>query len=394
MRTATSASVPEGHRILHIVASGGLYGVERMLLALLPALRERGHDIRLLSLNVPGTAGARLPEILRARGVPVEFAYAARGLSVGGLWRLYRSIRRHRPDLVHLHGYKATILAGLLAGIGRMPAVATFHTEAKRAVGLDTYVRIETRVLRRLRAVVAVSEPIRAELRERGVRADRIQVIPNGIEDSFDPGARGNGERSTNAGPRLLFVGRLVEGKNVDLLIQAVADLRTEFPALELEIAGDGPERSDLEARARDLGVQDRVRFLGFVEDVPLSRCDCFVLPSRTEGMPISVLEAMSAGLPILTTTVGSVPSVVRDGREAMLVPPDRRDALVSGLRAILADPGLQRRLGSAARRRFELEYTAGRMAERYAEFYDRILAGGRPPGSEVTGDQRAVPSP
>lgn len=364
-----------------------------MLLALLPALREIGHDVGLLSLNEPETPGARLAEVLGTRGVPVDFAYAERGLSVSGLWQLYRSIGRHRPDIVHLHGYKATILAGFLAGIARTPAVATFHTEAKRAVGLDTYVRIETRVLRRLRGVVAVSEPIRSELRERGVRADRIHVIPNGIEDSHDPKARGNGEHPTKVGPRLLFVGRLVEGKNVDLLIQAVADLRAEFPDLELEIAGEGPERSHLEAHARELGVGRQVRFLGFVEEVPLSRCDCFVLPSRTEGMPISVLEAMSAGLPILSTAVGSVPSVVRDGREAVLVPPDRCDALVSGLRAILADPSLQQRLGRAARRRFEQEYTAQRMAQRYSAFYDRVLADGRTRGSERVDDQRAVRS-
>jgi glycosyltransferase involved in cell wall biosynthesis len=348
-----------------------LYGIERMLLSLLPALRARGREAELICFGGPDSPSAEVGEAARARGIPVSYLGFRGKLSVPGLTRFASRIDARHPAIVHLHGYKAVIFGGLIGALKRVPAVATCHAEALRHPDLTTYVRIETQVIRRVPRMVAVSEPIARELRTRGVRANRIRVIPNGIEDPL-PLRSTLGTRDAS---RLLVVGRLVDGKNVGTLIDVVARLRATHPTIELVVAGDGPLRPALEAQARGLGVADIVQFVGFVPALAsiYEGAGLFVLPSSTEGMPISLLEAMAFGVPIVSTSVGSIPSVVRDGVEALLVPPDDPDALQGAVDRALRDAALRQSLVARARARFEAGYTADTMADAYVALYDEM---------------------
>ncbi|MGQ0714517.1 MAG: glycosyltransferase family 4 protein [Gemmatimonadaceae bacterium] len=341
-----------------------------MLLSLLPALQSSGRDVELACLGPRDSPAAAVGEAVRARGVRVSYLGFRGKMSFTGLARLARLIDDRRPSLLHLHGYKAAIFGGLAARYKRTPAIVTCHAEALRTTGFETHVRIETQCIRRLARAVAVSQPIADELRTRRVPADRIRVIANGIDD---PGAgKASGAR---AGNRLVLVGRLVDGKNIGMLIDVVAQIRADHPAVELVIAGDGPMRLDLEDRARRAGVASAVRFTGFVADISSIYGDggVFVLPSRTEGMPISLLEAMAFGLPIVSTAVGSIPSVVRDGIEALLVEPDDVRSLREALLRVLSDTGLRHALATRARARFEQGYTARTMANAYSAVYDEV---------------------
>jgi glycosyltransferase involved in cell wall biosynthesis len=369
-----------GRVVLHMVASGGMYGVERMLAGLLPALRAVGCDAVLAAMGRPGTPGGELGEAVAALGVPVRDATLEGRWSVRGLARIEAVLRTCRPEIVHLHGYKAGILCGPLSLLKGIPTVATMHTEVMKTTGFGPHIRLEQQILRRLRGVVAVSEPIRGELERRGVRPGRIEVIPNGIA-AAGPGSPPTGSEVDGPAryhPTLVYSGRLVEGKNVHLLIDAVHALRPQFPEIRLLIAGDGPLRSRLEAQAGALGLDRAVTFLGFVPDVQalLAGAACFVLPSRAEGMPVSLLEAMAGGVPSVVTTVGSIPSMVHAGRDAVLVAPDDLPALVAGIGSLLADPDRAARMGRCARERFLREYTADRTAVRYRDFYEAVLAG------------------
>jgi glycosyltransferase involved in cell wall biosynthesis len=253
----------------------------------------------------------------------------------------------------------------------RIPSVVTCHAEAFRHRDVAMYVRLEAPVLRRLHRAVAVSEPIARELRARGISADRIRVIANGIADPRN----GTGSSDGRQPDRLLVVGRLVDGKNVDLLIDVVAQLRAVHSTVELVVAGDGPLRDALEERARRAGIATAVTFRGFVSNLAdeYASASVFVLPSRTEGMPMSLLEAMSHALPIVATSVGSIPKVVRDNVEAFLIPPDDAPALYGALRRMLDDAPLRTALGSRARARFEEAYTADVMADAYAALYAEL---------------------
>lgn len=369
---------------MHLVASGGLYGIERMLLDLLPALRARGCPAALVCLGSAHGPGHALGQAAAALGVPVSYAGLAGRISPKGLLRLRKILRSASPRVMHFHGYKATIVAGTYAVARRAPAVATFHTHAAHDVHVSSsIVRFESQILRRLRGIVAVSEPVRLELMDRGVPSDRVRVIPNGIADRANDQPRAAHPR---AGPVLLCVGRLIRKKNVHVLLDALHRLAKPFPDIRLLLAGEGPFREALERQCAALGLGDRVEFLGFVEDVPslLRRCDCFVLPSQTEGMPISVLEAMSCAVPIVATEVGSIPAIARDESEAILVPPNDVDRLAEALERVLGNPPLRHTLASAARARFLDGFTAGRMADRYLEFYRDVLPASEQPLARV----------
>ncbi len=359
--------------VLHVVSSGGLYGLERMLLNLLPELERQGCPVTLLCLDGPDTEVGRAA---RGLGIPAVFIDCVGRVTPRGWVDLYRTMAFHRPRLVHVHGYKATVLAGAAALARGLPGVATYHQVAARAVEhsrtLSWYFALETPVLRRLRGVAAVSTQIADELKARRVPDRRIRVISNGIAK---PAAGPRGRPISAFRPCILSLNRLSPEKNVHLVLDSVAALQSEFPHIGLIVGGDGPLLNDLRVHAASLGIQDCVRFLGFVQDVrPLyEACDAFVLASQTEGMPIAVLEAMALGLPIVASRVGGIPLMLDDETEALLVEPNDYRSLYETLRRLVADEPLRTKIAQAARARFERDYTAERMAESYIRLYDDV---------------------
>jgi len=359
--------------VLHVVSSGGLYGLERMLLNLLPELERQGCPVTLLCLDGPDTEVGRAAQGL---GIPAVFIDCVGRVTPRGWVDLYRTMAFHRPRLVHVHGYKATVLAGAAALARGLPGVATYHQVAARAVEhsrtLSWYFALETPVLIRLRGVAAVSTQIADELKARRVPDRRIRVISNGIAK---PAAGPRGRPISGFRPCILSLNRLSPEKNVHLVLDSVAALQSEFPHIGLIVGGDGPLLNDLRVHAASLGIQDCVRFLGFVQDVrPLyEACDAFVLASQTEGMPIAVLEAMALGLPIVASRVGGIPLMLDDETEALLVEPNDYRSLYETLRRLVADEPLRTKIAQAARARFERDYTAERMAESYIRLYDDV---------------------
>lgn len=353
-------------RVLHVVHSGGLYGIERMLLALVPALEAEGIEAGLACFGGPQTSGGAVGAMARDAGSRVFFLGDDPEATWAGARAFWRTLREWQPHLVHYHGYRATIVGGAIASVLRIPGMATYHAEAGRTVGLEKQLAVESPMLRRLRHVVAVSPAIRAELRGRGVAESRCSVIANGIADPPVRRQRQDGRFN------IAVVGRLVPGKNVHLVLEAAAALRADVRGLRVTVAGDGPERSALEARAAELGLGDAVRFLGFINDVPamLQTADVLAMPSDTEGLPISILEALAVGVPIVASAVGSIPDVARDGHESWLLPAGDGTALASLLRIAATEPGEADRRAAAGRARFEQQYTAAAMAAQYATRY------------------------
>jgi len=357
-----------------VVTSGGLYGIERMLLSLLPALGASGVPVALACLNRPGGAGSETGEAAAAQGVPVHFLDPGRSRGLALIPRLAALARTLRAPALHAHGYKTPILAGAAGRLAGIPVVGTAHSEALRAPHLRRYVRVEAWFLRRFRALVAVSNGVREDLEHRGVPTRRIHVIPNGIPDPL-AGGEADGRTGANANT-VVYIGRLSPEKNLDVLLEAAALLCARGLPLQLLLAGDGPERARLAAHARRPPLDGVVRLLGFQSDTRavLSQGAAFVLPSQTEGVPMALLEATAAGVPIVASAVGGIPSVVEDGRTALLVPPGDVEALAGALGRVLTDTALATSLRTAARRRYLAEFTVGTMAGRYAAFYDEVL--------------------
>ena len=370
--------------VLHAISSGGLYGIERMLLNLLPELSRQGCATALLCLDGPETEVGRAAEAI---GIPTIFVDAAGRVSPRAWLQLFRMVGKMRPRLVHVHGYKASILAGMAALVHRIPTVATYHSVAakagERSRTLSRYQAVETLVLRRMCGVAAVSAQIAAELVTRGVPRERIRVVPNGIASPD----LGKAAESTSMGteefrPCILSLSRLAPEKNLHLVIAAIAELRAEFPGIGLIVAGDGPLLDRLKQQTEDLHLEAATRFLGFVPDVQtlLARADVFVLASQTEGMPIAVLEAMALGTPIVASNVGGIPLMAEPELEALLVEPNCQRSLTEGLRRMIVDQTLRAKLARGARSRFERDFSAERMAFAYARFYEELAPHARAP--------------
>lgn len=218
---------------------------------------------------------------------------------------------------------------------------------------------------RRSAGVVANSDGLKA-LVHRSAPDQPVLVIPNGVDVArFRPAEK----RTADATVRIGFVGRLVHQKGVDVLVKALALLEPELP-LVVDIVGDGPNRPALQQLALSLGVADRIRFLGWKSagELPeLYRCmDVFVLPSRDEGMPNVVLEAMASGLAVVATRVAGNEELVRHGETGLLLPAEDHRALAEALRRTVVDPDARTAMGAAGRRLVEARYTWRRVAEEY----------------------------
>jgi glycosyltransferase involved in cell wall biosynthesis len=218
--------------------------------------------------------------------------------------------------------------------------------------------------------VVCVSEDSRALSAREGVAPGRLQRIWNGIDLS----------RFAYLGPRpggpAVMVARLSPEKGTEHLIRAAALVARRSPAFRLEIAGGGRCLPELQALAAQCGVAEQVRFLGEVWDVPdlLARASLFVLPSLSEGMSLTLLEAMARGLPVVTTAVGGSPEVVVDGQTGFLVPPAAPEALAEKLLLLLSRPDLGGPMGLAGRRRVEEHFSTQAMLSQYERLYDRLV--------------------
>jgi glycosyltransferase involved in cell wall biosynthesis len=275
---------------------------------------------------------------------------------------------------VHVSSSKAGVLGRLAAWALRVPVrVFTVHGWAFAADGARSALlyRWADRLVGPLTtATICVSELERSSgLAARTCVAERTVVIPNAVDVHGAPRAR-----STRSRPLLVAVGRLRPPKDFETLLRALALLPAD--AFDAAIVGDGPQRAELEALRTQLGLEDRVRLEGDRRDVPavLADADAFVLSSRSEGLPVSVLEAMAAGLPVVASAVGGVGELVVDGETGMLVPPADAEALAAALATIVADPALRRRLGEAGHGRAEELFDLEAFRRAHVALYAREL--------------------
>ncbi|MCL6451376.1 MAG: glycosyltransferase [Acetobacteraceae bacterium] len=324
-----------------------------------------------------------LVEGLPSQGFELAQAEVA-GATVDAAFMLWRLIRRWRPAVLHLHGFRAGLVGRLAAALipGPRPGVVyTVHGEPGPAApplaraGLAWAERALFPVADR---VLAVSGSVRGYLVRLGLPPGGVEVLPGGVDaERFRPGAGGGALRQElGVLPGQVLVGsagRLAPEKGMEDYIRAVADLAPRRPDARFLLAGDGPLRPRLVALAQGLGLAGRLHFLGRREDMPavLSDLDLFLLPSRSEGLPQVLLEAMACGVPVVAAWAGGVAEALAPGT-GVLVPPGTPGALSAAAGALLDDPDRRRRLGRLARavvkHRFERRQWLGRMAAIYRE--------------------------
>jgi len=361
---------------LQVRSSAGLYGADRMVLALDAALQQGGaaHS-RLLAIRNYRMERQPLYEAAQARGQQPRLLPCRGRLDPRTAAALASEIAPWHPTVVHAHDYKSAFYAWLASRQRPAPLVATLHGWADASRALRVYNRMELALLRRFDALVVVAAAQAERLRAAGIPASRIHQIDNAIEPPQAVGEPAGALRRELGLPEHAYVfgavARLAPEKNLDLLLDAFAAM--DDHASVLLLVGDGPDRAALEAQAQRLGLGERVRFAGQRDDMArvYPALDCLVLSSRTEGMPLVVLEAMACGVPVIATAVGDVPRLLAASPRSRVVPPGDPAALGAALREAAAEPAVR---DPDARAYVLARHAPSAMAAAYLDLYHAVL--------------------
>lgn len=365
-------------QLLHSLTVGG---AEVLAARLVRRLRDRYRFV-FACLDQLGTLG----EELRAEGFVVEVFDRRPGIDARCMRRLQRFWRREKVELVHAHQYTPFFYALAARGLRRRPpALFTEHGRWFPDYPRRKRIVFNRLMLRRRDRVVAVGDSVRRALVENeGIPDNRIQRIYNGVDFSAFRGApmerAALRKRLGFALDDLLIVqvARLDPLKDHATAIRAIRRVAAQRANARLVLVGEGPERETIEAEIKRRGVQPHVRLLGLRSDVAdlLHASDLFLLTSISEGIPVTLIEAMAAGLPIVSTDVGGVTEVVDRGATGLLAPSGDDAALAEAIFRLADDPGLCRQMGQCARERARAVFSESQMHAGYAAIYEELLRG------------------
>jgi glycosyltransferase involved in cell wall biosynthesis len=372
-------------RVSVVLAESGdaVGGTERVVWELATRLPAARFDVRVWLSTAPGVD--EFAAALEARGVPVDRVPEVDSRwDWKGMFETWRRLRRAGPRLLHVHHvwpaadrYLATLadVAGVPHLVITEHIVGQGHSPAQRA--------LKRRELERADAVTAVCGAVAdALVRDIGVERARLRVVPNGTEppdEALESVEAREIRVSCGAGPmRPLWVcaARLEEQKGQDVLLDALAEVARRGLEFTVALAGAGTQRAALEAKSVALGLAGRVRFLGQVEAIgPLMlAADAVALPSRWEGLPLTLLEALARGRPVVASRVGGIPEVIEDGVHGRLVEPGDARGLADALEAFHRRPDAASQLGRAGARLVRERYTWSRVVQGFEAVYDEVL--------------------
>jgi glycosyltransferase involved in cell wall biosynthesis len=364
-------------RIAFVISRGDeIGGAHIHVRDLSAALRSRGAEVIVLAGR-----GGRFPNHLKERGIPI---HCIRNLqrSVGpfqavrAVLEIRQLLRELRPDIVSTHSTSAGVLGRIAACSLGIPALFTAHgwgfTKGHPWTQRFVFWLVEWVAAPLASRIITVCESdFRAAERSCLTRKDRLVAIPNAMPD-VQESLRAQPERSP---PSIVMVARMASQKDHSTLLRALAQLRDLD--WQLELIGDGPLFPALEALAASLGIASRVRFVGYRPDVAERLADgqIFVLASKWEGFPRSILEAMRAGLPVIASDVGGVRESVREGETGFVVPRGDVDVLRDRLRLLIGSPIQRRQMGAAGRAWYEKRFSLERLVAETTAVYDSVLA-------------------
>jgi glycosyltransferase involved in cell wall biosynthesis len=359
-------------KILYLITRAEVGGAQVHLLDLLRGLRDR------VDAEVAVGEAGFLADRSAALGIPVHLVPSLKQPmnpveDIRATRQLVALIRRTNPDLVHAHTSKAGMLGRLAAKVCGVPAVYTAHTwcfaEGTSWVWKAFGLPCELVAGLLCQKIITVSEKNAELARDRWIgKRGCVTTIHNGIADSVFRA------RTESPGPPVIvMVARFARQKNHSMLLQALSGIREEWKLL---FVGDGPLRAGVEQEVRDLNLQGRVEFRGECSGVErvLAEAGIYALATNWEGFPLSILEGMRAGLPVIASDVGGVNEAVAHSETGFLVPPGDMHALRERLTELICQPGLRAQMGAAGRRRYEAEFNADHMLARTLNVYSSVI--------------------
>jgi glycosyltransferase involved in cell wall biosynthesis len=278
----------------------------------------------------------------------------------------YKLFKKHKFDLIHTHGYRADVLGIFLAKIMGLPAITTCHGFISNDLQLTLYNRLDRFMLRFARKIIAVSPGLKSDLVGSGIEESRITMVQNAVNGSYADESFAQNRQAKRLYCGLTekdfvvgYVGRLSEEKGIRYLIDAIAMQNRSELLSKLLIIGEGSQRKELESLVKKANIEDNVIFAGFQSDIEkwLPAMDVFVLPSLTEGTPMSLLEAMAYGIPVVASAVGGVPQVIDSGKNGILISPGKPKDIKDAVILLYTNEDLRMRFSREARKKIKLKY-------------------------------------
>ncbi len=365
-------------RILHLINDLSAGGAQSGLYYLLKnSLTIPDYSVDVCVIHEQGEFGRTLQEVgIRIHRLGIQNRY-----SPIIAFRLYRLIKRGDYQVIHVHLFPGLYWGACIAWVfPNIRWIYTEHSVWNKRRGLSWARGLESWAYRQYDQVIAISESAGQSLLswQPGLK-EKLSIIPNGIDLSlFDITEERVRQKRIELGVEgetkvILYAGRLVKEKGADILLEAAGLM--DIPNWRLLIAGNGSEKINLVSLCSALNMDEKVHFLGTRSDIPelMAASDLVVLPSRWEGLPLTLLEAMAAGKPVVACQVGGVPEVIKDGVEGYLVPPENPEAMKVAIEKILKDPGRANILGQAGKMR-AAAYSAAIVANQLYSLYEQSI--------------------
>lgn len=361
-------------RVLQLGSPSGLYGAERWIMALVRHLDAAKVESHVAVIRDEEGLDPPLIRVAKDAGFATHVIDAIGRFNWSAVSKLRALIKAERIDIVHSHGYKTDIAAMLAARGTSAKTVTTPHGWSVDAGWkLALYEKLDRAIFSTFDAVVPLSEALHA-----GLSGRNLHLIPNGVDmaeiDGVEAIAPEIAAWKAQGDFVVGYIGQLIVRKGLPTLLRGFADW--SYPNKRLVLLGEGDQRAALEAEAQSLGIADRVHFIGFREDRLqwLKGFDLFVLPSTLEGIPRCLMEAMTAGVPIIATDIDGTCDIVKHERTGLLFPVGDRAALTASLEQA-ADAGSRQKWAANARNHVEQHHSGAAMAAQYAALFDKLMA-------------------
>ena len=378
-QNATGGSPP---KVLHLINSRGLYGAERVLVNLIAATDRNRYFPQFCLLQTMNCPNQELLDTVASKQVQLHVMPCRRWIDPAAVRQLRKMLKEEHIDIIHCHGMKAR-LYGLLVIPGTSVRTITTHHNWVRSSLIETcFELLDAFYIRFYPKIVAVSHEVQQDMRRYLISAKKIQVIINGIDmqefrRNHKAGERIRREFGISKEDHFIgAIGRISPEKGQKYFIEAAAQVLNSCPQAYFVLVGDGRQAKEMKAYAEVLGIAGRVIFAGFRADIAdwYSALDMFVLPSLLEGTPMALLEAMSAGLPVVAADVGGVGRIVQDGKNGVLVPSANADELARGMKCLLADSTWAAQLAKNGFCTVASRYSVEKMADNYMKLYDEVV--------------------
>jgi glycosyltransferase involved in cell wall biosynthesis len=369
-------------RILHLISSSGLLGAERVLLEIAEYSKRAGLEVGIGVFKNSQNPNLELAEVARGRSFDVQI-FPCKGRFDNGTIHLIKDyVDNTGVNIIHSHNYKSNFYAWRAMRDDNIRWVVTRHGR-RSGPTLSLYNFLDGFVIRHADRVIAVSKEIKRKARLAGIDSKKVCLIENGVNlDRYPKKIASKSIRHSlgikEDAPVIGTVGALTKEKGHVYLLNAAPGVLKIIREAVFLLVGDGIERQGLEKTASYLGIKDSVIFAGMRKDVPeiLSILNVFVLPSLNEGLPMALLEAQAAQIPVVATCVGAIPDVLQNGVTGMLIPPKDPQAIAEAIIMILSDKQLASGIAQQGFERVRDNFSSQKMAARYLSIYKELIEG------------------